>query len=715
MSPYTYIAACARGLEELVSREIEKFAGENVEISGGVISFHGNLECGYRCCLWSRFASRIFLQLAQFPVNDGESLYQQCRRLPWPEIFRVETTFAVNCTLSGVTPIDHNQFAALRVKDSIVDSWRETFGDRPTVSKGRPGIQFHLHIAESLATILIDLSGESLHRRGYRRETGTAPLKESLAAAIVALSGWPVHQPLPLLDPLCGSATLLIEAALMYADAAPGLDRPYFGFFGWRGHDPPLWERLLGEARLRRDKGLARDWPAIIGYDCDPVAVRAARRNVAAAGLASQIGISQAEVATLLPPPERGLVLSNLPYGQRLSETEVVALLYRALGRRLQHHFSGWQVGLFIATPQLTDSFSLPWQHKVKLFNGAIACRLLLTTVSEGGGGDSFTWRVANRSEAGDCGEFADRLRKNLKKILPWADRQGVFCFRIYDRDLPDYNLGIDIYGKWVHVQEYAAPKSIDPQLAGQRFQTAIKSLKEVLGLRSERIFIKRRERQRGARQYEKLGDRRRMYEVREGSCTFLVNFTDYLDTGLFLDHRPVREKIYRMARDKRFLNLFGYTGTATVQAAMGGAAKTTTVDLSTTYLHWAKMNLAVNGLAEQHHHLEKADGLTWLKNCKQSFDLIFIDPPTFSNTRKEQRVFDVQRDHPALIDLAMACLEPDGILIFSCNFRKFVLDQTLAERYRVEEITRQTVPFDFSRNKTIHHCWEMCRLDHSG
>jgi len=713
MSPYTYIAACARGLEELVCREIENFGGEHVENSGGVISFHGNLECGYRCCLWSRFASRIFLQLAQFPVSDGESLYQQCRRLPWPEI--LQTTFAVNCTLSGVTPIDHNQFAALRVKDSIVDSWRETFGDRPTVSKGRPGIQFHLHIAESLATIFVDLSGESLHRRGYRRETGTAPLKESLAAAIVALSGWPVNQPLPLVDPLCGSATLLIEAALMYADAAPGLDRPYFGFFGWRGHDPLLWERLLSEARLRREKGLAGDWPVIIGHDCDPVAVRAARRNIAAAGLTSKIEMSQAEVATLLPPTERGLVLSNLPYGQRLSETEVVALLYRALGRRLQRHFSGWQVGLFIATPQLTDSFSLPWQHKVKLYNGAIACRLLLTTVNQGGGADFFIWRVANRSEAGDCGEFADRLRKNLKKILPWADRHEIFCFRIYDRDLPDYNLGIDIYGKWVHVQEYAAPKSIDPQLAGQRFQTAIRSLKEILGLRSERIFIKRRERQRGTRQYEKLGDRRRMYEVREGNCTFLVNFTDYLDTGLFLDHRPVREKIYRMARNKRFLNLFGYTGTATVQAAMGGATETTTVDLSTTYLHWAKMNLAVNGLAEQHNHLEKADGLTWLKSCKQRFDLIFIDPPTFSNTRNEQRVFDVQRDHPALIDLAMTCLEPDGIVIFSCNFRKFVLDQTLAERYRVEEITRQTVPFDFSRNKTIRHCWEICRLDHSG
>lgn len=709
----TFTAACAKGLEGLVSQEIEGFGATIIELGPGLVRWQGNLESGYRCCLWSRYASRVLLELAALSIHDEDSLYQECLLHPWEESFAISTSFAVNCTLSGEPPISHSHFAALRLKDAIVDRFREVTGERPTVQRSRPGVQFHLHLRDRQAIVAIDLSGESLHRRGYRRETGIAPLKETLAAAIVALSGWPIGRE-NLLDPMCGSATLLIEAALMYGDVAPGLSRPYFGFAGWLGHDPDLWEDLLVEAYRRQATGMSREWPLLIGYDADPIAVKAARLHIAAAGLGDKVQVSRRELAFLSPPPGRGLVLSNLPFGERLSERDLVARLYRAFGRRLLEHFAGWRCGVFLADASLTDAFSLNWVEKRKLHNGSIPCRLLVGEVPEEGGGERFRWRPAPRSEAGEGGEFADRLRKNLKKLLPWAERTGVSCLRVYDRDLPDYNLAIDIYGKWVQVQEYAPPKTVDPGVAGQRLKLAIQAVKAIFGLRSDRLFLKKRERQRGTRQYEKQNDRRKMYEVQEGICHFLVNFTDYLDTGLFLDHRPVRERIHQLAAGKRFLNLFGYTGTASVQAAMAGAEQTTTVDLSATYLQWARMNLALNGLDERKNILEKADCIAWLGNCTEQYELIFIDPPTFSNTRKDQRVFDVQRDHEQLIDLAMARLEKSGLLIFSTNFRQFEMHPGLAQRYRLEEVSSRTVPVDFARSPRIHRCWEICRSPRS-
>lgn len=703
---YQFVAGCAGGLEELVRGEILEFGGAEIACGSGVVSWQGELETGYRCCLWSRFASRVFVQLARFPVVDEDSLYAACREIDWLAHLVLDKTFAVNCTLSKDSPVTHNRFAAFKVKDALVDSFRDRTGERPSVRGTRPDVQIHLHVEGNTGTVSIDLSGESLHRRGYRSATSKAPLKETLGAAIVALSGWPGERRC-LIDPMCGTGTLLIEAALMFGESAPGLSRNYFGFSGWLGHDEELWGRLVAEAMDKEEKGLQKSWPLIIGYDADPVAVSAARKNIEKAGLDDHIQIKKAEIATLQPPERHGLLLCNLPYGERLSEKEMVERLYRGYGRILRQRFPGWQVAVFISNPELTDSFTLSWEGRHKLYNGSIRCRLLTGTVSEKDE-PSFTWHPAAPEKNETGSEFGNRLRKNLKKILKWAKREDVTCFRIYDRDLPDYNISIDLYSKWVHIQEYAPPKNIDRQVAASRLDHAVRSVKDILGVRSNRLFLKTRERQRGRKQYEKKDNRRKMYEVREGGSSYLVNFTDYLDTGLFLDHRPVREKIYRQAKGKRFLNLFGYTGTATVQAAMGGAAATTTVDLSSTYVHWARMNLALNGFAEMNHRVEKGDCMQWLRDSKGTFDLIFIDPPTFSNTKKEKRVFDIQRDHVPLINQAMSLLESDGILIFSTNFKRFTLSDEIHRLYEIKDISRESVPFDFARNTRIHRCWEM-------
>lgn len=702
---YELIAGCASGLEGLVGEEVASFGGREINCATGVVTWRGNLESGYRCCLWSRFASRVYLQLVRFPIVDEETLYQGCTNVPWQDHLTVDTSFAVSCTLSGQSPITHSRYAALKVKDGLVDTLRNQTGKRPSVQTKRPDVQVHVHVDGQLATLSLDLSGESLHRRGYRGSAVKAPLKETLGAAIVAFSGWPADSG-TLIDPMCGTGTLLIEAALMFGDSAPGLSRSHFGFFGWLGHDADLWNSLVAEAMEREERGLDKRWPLLLGYDCDPVAVSAARKNVEKAGLEDHIQIKQAELATLHSPDKRGMLLSNLPYGERLSETEQVGRLYRAFGRILKERFSGWKTGVFISNPTLTDSFTLAWENKYKLFNGSIPCRLLTGTVKNDE--SDFVWYPVEASNEVQENEFGNRLRKNLKKFLKWASRENITCFRVYDRDLPDYNLSIDLFGKWVHIHEYAPPKTIDSQLAASRMAMALKSVREILGVRSNRIFVKSRERQKGRKQYEKKGNSGKMFEVREGECSFLVNFTDYLDPGLFLDHRPIRGKIYREAKGKRFLNLYGYTGTATVHAAMGGAAATTTVDLSATYLHWAKMNLALNGLTEFRNKVEQADCLQWLEQSTGMFDFIFIDPPTFSNTKKEKRVFDVQSDHARLIELAMAHLETDGLLIFSTNFRRFVLEEKLLTLYDIKDISLESIPFDFSRNEKIHQCWEI-------
>ena len=706
MKMYNVVATCATGVEPLVRGEIDQFGGQNIEVEKGVVTWESDLETAYRCCLWSRFASRILLKIISFSADNEEMLYQKARSVDWQEHMGIKTSFAINCTIAGKSKITHSKYAALKVKDALVDSFRDSVGERPSVKGQKPGVQFHLHLEGGEATLFIDLSGESLHRRGYRARGTIAPLKENLGAAIVAFSGWPTEGG-DLIDPMCGSGTLLIEAAMMFGDSAPGLSRNYFGFYEWEGHDDHLWRSLVEEAMAREDKGLLKKWPVIVGYDSDHVAVSAAKKNIQQSGLEDFIQIKQADLATLSPPSSSGMVLSNLPYGERLSETEYVARLYRAYGRIAKERFVGWRLGAFISNPELTDSFTFSWEKKYKLHNGSIPCRLLIGRVPADAE-PKFIWRLPEVQSMGEKGEFANRLLKNMKKMLKWAEREQVDCFRIYHSDLPEYNFSIDLYSKWIHVQEYAAPKTVDVELSASRLRHGLEVIRDVLGVRSNRIFVKRRERQKGSRQYEKKDSKKKMYEVREGGCSLLVNFTDYLDTGLFLDHRPVREKIYNDARGKRFLNLFAYTGTATVQAAMGGAVSTTTVDLSSTYLDWAKSNLAINGFSEVKHKVEQGDCIEWLGASHSKFDLIFMDPPTFSNTKKDKRTFDIQKDHLRLINLTMTRLETEGLLLFSTNFRKFKLDKEVEKRFEVKEITAQTIPFDFSRNKKIHRCWEI-------
>ncbi|MBU0960740.1 MAG: bifunctional 23S rRNA (guanine(2069)-N(7))-methyltransferase RlmK/23S rRNA (guanine(2445)-N(2))-methyltransferase RlmL [Proteobacteria bacterium] len=713
---YSLTASCAAGLETLVSQEVQTFGGTEIEEARGLVTWQGNLESAYRTCLWSRYASRIFLMLVEFPALDEEALYQGALTVDWAQQMRVGDSFAVDCSISQ-SAITHSRFAALRVKDALVDQFREQCGERPSVSVERPDLRIRLYIHKDQATLSLDLSGESLHRRGYRSDGGSlAPLKESLAAAIVTLAGWTpeIAQDTMLLDPMCGSGTLLIEGALIYGDAAPGLSRSYFGFNGWKEHDAALWSRLVEEAVQREEAGLDRDWPLILGYDADPRAVAVARKNIENAGLQDRIVIKQGQLAHLRRPAGKGILVVNPPYGERLAEKDEAEQLHRALGRICKRELDGWQLGVFTANPDFGDRMAIKWEETHRLYNGPISCRLFCGR-AQAEDEQEFQWQMTGEQGPAEAEEFANRLRKNAKKILKWADREGIRCFRLYDRDLPHYNVSVDIYEKWILVQEYAAPESVDEKIAAERFQQSLVQIRHLFGVRRDRVFLKTRRKQKGKAQYQQQAKRKKMHVVREGDCFLLVNFTDYLDTGLFLDHRSIRARVGKEAAGKRFLNLYGYTGSATVHAAVGGAETTTTVDLSTNYLSWARANLSLNGFGGLAHETVTADCLQWLQENRGEYDLIFVDPPTFSNTKKQRLVFDVQRDHKVLLEKAMAHLAKDGLLIFSTNFRRFQMDESLTERFAMRNISRDSIPLDFARNSKIHQCWEIRRKQETG
>ncbi len=702
-------------MEQLVKDEIAAFGGKNISSTVGAVSWHGRLDTAYRACLWSRFSSRILLQLAQFEAPDTDTLYRQVSGIEWDIHFRPTSTFAVHCTLSD-SAITHSHFASLRVKDGIVDYFRARTGKRPNIDLRNPQIRLNLHIRNNQADLAIDLSGDSLHRRGYRLEGGPAPLKETLAAAIVRLSG--VDKTFPddtiLLDPMCGSGTLLIEAAMILGDSAPGLQRNAnnFGFMHWKRHSRATWNTLVNEALEREEAGQNKPWPQIIGYDADPLAVAAARKNVDRAGLADRIIIKQAQLAMLRCPGKQGLLITNPPYGERLSEREAVKYLYRFSGKRFSEDFPGWRMGFFSANPDLAGVVGLKVDGHYPLYNGPIKCRLLTGEQQKRTPKPITGIQIADVETSGQGGDLANRLRKNWERLAPWAENNKISCFRLYDADMPEYNLAIDIYEQFVHVQEYAPPKTIDPAKASERFTTALQVIRQLFTLKRSQLFIKTRKPQKGGNQYQKKNNPKkkrggRLFIVRESEAEFLVNFTDFLDTGLFLDHRKTRARIGELARGRTFLNLYGYTGSATVYAAMNGATSTTTVDISEKYLTRTLANLSLNGYGGSLHTIVAADCLQWLKEERRRYGLIFVDPPTFSNNRHRNQTFSVQEDHEELLRLAMARLSREGILLFSTNFRKFSLAADLLRDFSIEDITNQTLPMDFKQKGNVHRCFE--------
>lgn len=731
MIRYQLFATTPKAMEGILANEIEALGGQNVQQKMAGVAFQGDLEMAYKACLWSRTANRILLLLSNFEVTSQQDLYDGVSKIDWSEHLNPNDSLAVSFSSKNNPAINNTHFGALKVKDAIVDQMRAKFEQRPNVDTDRPSIRINVYLHNETAQLSIDLSGESLHKRGYRDVSIAAPIKENLAATILLRTGWPkiAAEGGSLLDPMCGSGTMLLEGAMIAADYAPGLQREYYGFLGWKKHDAALWQNLLDDAKQRRDAGLKK-LPVIVGFDQDRHTVAAAIQHCENAGLQGKIHIEKRDIddATAAESWPKGLIACNPPYGERLGDEAETAELYRRFGDVLKSRFGGWQAAMIISNPELGFRLGIRSQKPITLFNGALECKLLRFNIedkaffepkakSQQERIDQISRRVLAEQPDNLAEMFGNRLRKNVKKLSKWVKQNQVHCYRLYDADLPEYAVAVDVYQgdmTWVNVQEYESPKTIDPAKANQRLAGAMAEIPKVLGIAPEQVFLKIRRKQKNTDQYEKQGDSGRFHVIEEGGCKFWVNFEDYLDTGLFLDHRPIRLLIQQQAQGKRFLNLFAYTGSVSVHAAMGGASSSVTVDMSNTYLDWAKRNFALNGITGD-HKLLRANCLSWLAEqaaAKPSpqFDLIFLDPPTFSNSKKMDEAFDIQSDHVPLLKNAASLLAPGGILYFSTNFRRFKMDSAALAGLKIEDITASTIPEDFARDQKIHYCWKISR-----
>ena len=709
-----FFVACAKGLEYLLADELVALGATRATAALAGANAEGEPEAAYRAVMFSRLASRVLWPLAEFDCANENDLYQGVHAIDWNEHLAPEGTLTVDAHVSGPA-LTHERYAAQRTKDAIVDRMRAANGTRPSVDTEAPDLRISLVVRKGRAIVSIDIGGGSLHRRGWRQSQGEAPLKENLAAAMLVRGGWPklYAEGGALLDPMCGSGTLLIEGALMAADVAPGLHRLKGTLpTRWKPFDEDLWNRIEAEARQRADAGRAALRPVFFGADIDPASLHSAVANADRAGIAELIRFDRAPVSALKAPgAARGLVVCNPPYNARLAAD---AELYRELGDALKRAVPEWRAALLCGSDELAQASGLRAAKRYAFFNGALECALVVC--------DPVQPPAREPREARPLSEgaqmVANRLRKNLKRFKSWREREGVSAWRAYDADLPEYSAAVDVYVEdggeartFVHVQEYEAPATIPEADSRRRFGELLDAVREVFAVATEQVSIKTRARGKGGSKYGQMDKRGDLVAVREGQARLLVNLFDYLDTGLFLDHRPIRLRIGREARGTRMLNLFAYTGAASVHAAVGGAAATTSVDLSGTYLEWAGRNLALNGASGRQHQLVQADVMSWLAADRGQYELIFCDPPTFSNSARAQD-FDTQADHVRLLRACCSRLSPDGLLLFSNNFRRFKLDEAaVAEFAHCTEISPRTIDPDFERNPRIHRCWELRRI----
>ena len=717
-----FFATSAANQGDLIAEEARKAGAERVRVTPSGVDFEGSLETGYRFCFETRISSRLLMGLfVDDDIISDKELEEATAMLPWEEYIDPTKTLKVTCTTQNCRYITNSHYGALKVKDGIVERIREKFnGERPYIEIHEPDLTVHVHIEDTTVKWYVDFSGENLSMRGYRGEQTEALLKEHLAAALIGRSEWRKSvndgNPLPFYDPFCGSGTIAVEAALMATDTAPGLLRkkPY-PFESLPNFDKEAFDRVVEEAEERRRKAIDERDISIFASDISRTAVEISKAAALKAGVYDFISFSVQDFTKLEKPPvSKGCIVTDPPYGERMTVRDI-DLLYENTGKVLQNVFKGWDATILTGNSELLSNIDMEPDRTNTLFNGGIMCQAAHYHIFTDEEREAMMQKALEKKKQRQAepltpgAEMAyNRLMKNLKEITPLMKEQGVECYRIYDADMPEYSASIDIYmGKWVVVSEYAAPDTIAPEDAKRRLGELVRATEKATGIDEDFIYVKERSRQKGKGQYTRLAANNKMMVARENGVRFLVNFTDYLDTGIFLDHRPVRMMIQEMAKDKRFLNLFCYTGTATLNAIKGGALSTVSVDASSTYLAWMEENLKLNGYSTVFGNLlYKSDVIDWLWDTYDKFDLIFCDPPTFSNSKDRRGSFDVQRDHVKLIDAAAMHLSPGGTLIFSNNYRKFKLDPEVMEKYVVEDITEKTIGDDFKRDMKIHHCY---------
>lgn len=715
MNINTYFASCAKGLEILLKEELARVGIQAYEKLAGV-EFEGTLEQAYKACIHSRLASQVMLKMATQKVETQEELYNFISDIQWDDYFDVDKSFKI--AVSGKHyDFNNTMFVSQKTKDAIVDQFRHKTNQRPNIETENPDNVIKLHLNKHFVNVFLCLNIHSLHKRTYRQHQAEAPLRESLAAAILLKSGWldelETDQPI-LIDPMCGSGTILIEAALMAKNVAPLLLNKNFRVFDSKLHDEELFSSLILEA----EKAVKPTNAIIQGYDIDNNVLDKASKNIYQADVDDVVNIKRQDIRDIENVfDSTGLIVTNPPYGERLYSNQIDELLdiFNAFGHTLGEDFGGWKVAILTSFSECIKELELRTTKRNKFYNGAIETILYQIDINKHAVFKHESQlekniRIAENaaSKSDEHIDFGNKLQKNLKNLKPWLKQTGVECYRLYDADIPTFSVAVDIYNENVFLQEYRADATIDQNVAKQRLYQAIYQIHKTLGIAYENIYTRVRQRQKGKDQYQKEDNQNNFYVINEANAQFYVNFEDYLDTGIFLDHRKIRQIVAKEAKNKTLLNLFSYTCTASVHAALKGA-KTTSVDMSNTYLDWGKKNFKLNGIDSSKHEFVQADCIGWLKANTQKFDVIFLDPPTFSNSKRMDDTLDVQRDHESLVNLAMNCLKKDGVLYFSNNYRRFKISQEVLDTYACENIDEKCLSRDFLSNKNIHNCWKIC------
>lgn len=761
-----FLALAPAGFEAALGDELKSLGCRRVRPLRGSVSFFGDAPVAYRACLWSRLASRILVALDRVDAADPDGLYESCSSIPWEDHVGPGATIAVDVRGSS-GGIPDTRYATLRVKDAVCDRLRSVRGDRPFVDTDSPDVRVVCMLRPDRATLFIDMSGGMIDH-GYRvpmRGRGSVGrggyVREDMAALMLEMVGWTAAckrtDGCRLVDPIGSSATLIAEAACVAADRAPGLARKRWGFSGWLGHDGQAWESELSRALERFESGRSGQARVVCAVPDPAVRVELSDmlERVALSGTVDvqacgpgglDLGdgpIRDAFVVCSLPDgpnasmgelPVRLAAVNVLARGPQLAEAPICCLeaggmLASALGMApdrvhpVMNGSSEASIEVFPSPAQAARRSVAAESPDAPALEGIEALR------AAGQGGALHRIELADGTGVDVLVESSDQFAARLARVArirgKWARKSGVSCYRVYDADLPDYAVSVDLYegsaqtpGRWLVVSEYSAPRGIDPDLARRRLADALTIAPRVMDVDPANVFLKVRRREKGGSQYAGHLDEKRTAIVEEGGLSFEVNLSDYLDTGLFLDNRDVRGIIREMAPRARFLNLFAYTGTATCYAAAGGAYRTTTVDLSNTYLDWARRNMEQNGFTGEDHEFVQADVMPWISEQRRTnhrWNLIYIDPPTFSNSsRMRARGFDVQEDHAELIIGASRLLIRGGTILFCCNMRGFEPDVEKLARAGVElrDITERTIPADFARNARPHHCYLAYRAD---
>ncbi len=706
-----FFATTPKGLELLLVEELRALGATLVAEKLAGVAFSGDLRVAYKACLWSRLANRILLPIANFPASTPEELYAGVKTIEWHEHLEPEASLHVHF-ISSQSEITHTLFGAQKVKDAIVDQFREKFSTRPSVAKTNPDVSVHVYLYKNIASVSIDLSGESLHKRGYRTDKGLAPLKENLAAAILSRAGWKSIAAAggTLVDPMCGSGTFLIEAAQIAGNIAPGLARDYYSFLKWKQHDAALWAELIDEAEVLQTLD---EIPAIIGYDTNPTAIKNARANIERAGMSEKIHVEKQDLKNCNINSEDGygLFVVNPPYGERLGEQDDLKKLYSAIGDKLKNDCVSWRAAVFTGNPDLGKVMGIRARKHYALFNGAIPCQLLLFDVypewfvdkSAGAANERRIRRAQRMLDESDLlavQMFVNRLQKNSKHLKRWADRENITSYRIYDADLPEYAVSVDRYEDDYVIREYPAPKSIDKTKSERRLMQILSILPEALETTEKNIYLHHYH-AKISPNANHLGDLERLKIISENGVKIAVDLSNEdLDITLPLYQRALRTYIQKNVEGKHVLNLFSHSGINTVLAALAGAAATTSVDNGDLYVEWLKHNLHLNELSEKQHQMISADPIEWVKNARLRYDVILIDVLAFSGHLREV--------YQAFIADTLTLLKANGkLMLISMNSRfKPQLEEFV--NYRCEDLNKKLTPPDFDRKSHQIHFWEM-------